>query len=86
MTGDMSQEGTCDMSQVIVWLYGMVRVVVIVVVWHGFMVVWLYSHIMHKRMSRVTGDCMVVGYVWGFGCSCGVAWFCGWMVVLPHDA
>ena len=60
MTGDMSQEGTCDMSQVIVWLYGMVRVVVIVVVWHGFMVVRLYSHIMHKRMSRVTGDCMVL--------------------------
>ena len=29
---------------------------------------------------------MVLWHCWGCVCSCCVAWFCGWMVVLPYDA
>ena len=36
----------------IVWLYGMVGVVVVFVVWHGFVVRWLYSHMMPRHKSR----------------------------------
>ena len=37
----------------IVWFYDIVGVVFVVVVWPGFVVGWLYSHMMPRHMSWI---------------------------------